>query len=67
MSKKHQEKQVLEPAARQGHTAEYRIIRSDLIKVIALNIVYLAFVLSLYYANNKNGSVDAWFSRILHF
>ena len=50
-----------------SHEAEYGIIKYDLIRVIALNIVYLAVILGLYYANQSSQLVDKWFARVLHF
>ncbi len=65
MSKKHRhETSAVVPVSDQ---AEYRIIRGDLVKVLVLNVVYLAVILVLYYANNRNGAVDRWFGHILHF
>ncbi len=50
-----------------SHQAEYGIIKHDLIRVIALNIVYLAVILGLYYANQSSQLVDKWFAKVLHF
>lgn len=50
-----------------SHQAEYGIIKHDLIRVIALNVVYLAVILGLYYANQSSQLVDKWFAKILHF
>ena len=54
-------------AAVTGHAEEYRIIKFDLIKVIILNIVYLAVILSLYYSNQNSQFLERWFAKILHF
>lgn len=50
-----------------SHEAEYAIIRRDLIKVVILNLVYLALILALYFANRKSGFLDHWFAKVLHF
>lgn len=49
------------------HAQEYRIIKFDLVKVVILNVVYLAVILSLYYTNLHSGYLERWFGRILHF
>lgn len=46
---------------------EYRIIRSDLITVLALNALYLAGVLVLYYTNQHSHYLERWFTSIFHF
>jgi hypothetical protein len=50
-----------------SHQAEYRIIKFDLVKVLVLNAVYLAVILSLYYSNQHSHFLDNWFAKILHF
>jgi len=50
-----------------SHQAEYRIIKFDLIKVAALNAVYLVVILALYYTNRSSGYLDKWFAKILYF
>lgn len=69
MSKKHkkynQGQESVSPAA--PHAAEYRIIKHDLMKVVALNAVYLVAVLAIYYSNLKIGYLEHWFNKILHF
>jgi len=50
-----------------SHESEYRIIKFDLIKVIILNVVYLAIILGLYYGNQRTGFLDNWFAKVLHF
>ncbi len=49
------------------HAAEYRIIKHDLIRVVILNLVYLAAVLALYYTNLKSGYLETLFTKIFHF
>ena len=47
--------------------AEYKIIRWDLLRVLIVNIIFLAAVLTLYYTNQNSGYLESWFSNILHF
>jgi hypothetical protein len=49
------------------HSAEYSIIKMDLIKVIALNALYLTAILALYYTDKNSPFLEQWFARILHF
>lgn len=72
MSKKHkkhlvQSSSTAPAAAGISHQAEYRIIKFDLIKVLILNIVYLAVILGVYYSNQQSHFLDNWFARVLHF
>jgi hypothetical protein len=50
-----------------SHETEYRIIKFDLVRVVALNFVYLVVILGLYYANVSSGFLDKFFAKILHF
>jgi hypothetical protein len=69
MSKKHKKLafQATAQTAGTSHEAEYRIIKSDLIKVVILNAVYLVVILALYYGNQRSGFLDNWFAKVLHF
>ncbi len=73
MSKKHSKQQYSgtvtppPPSLSASHAAEYRIIRHDLIRVVALNMVYLAAVLILYYSNQKSHYLDNLLSHWLHY
>jgi hypothetical protein len=70
MSKKHKRSDYQIPQASgvaMSHAAEYRIIKSDLIRVVILNLVYLAIILSLYFGNLRTHFLDNWFARLLHF
>jgi hypothetical protein len=69
MSKKHNKTNQNQTAeyAVSTHTAEYRIIKHDLVKVVVLNSIYLAAVLAIYYSNLRAGYLEHWFSKILHF
>ncbi|MFA5991079.1 MAG: hypothetical protein WC794_02430 [Candidatus Doudnabacteria bacterium] len=70
MSKKHKSgfvPQNTRPAGILSHETEYRIIKHDLIKVLALNVVYFGLILGLYFTNQQSHFLDTWFSKILHF
>jgi len=70
MSKKHKRSDYQIPQASGGamaHGAEYRIIKLDLVKVVILNLIYLAVILSLYFGNLHTHFLDNWFSKMLHF
>ncbi|MDR3642434.1 MAG: hypothetical protein P4L74_02285 [Candidatus Doudnabacteria bacterium] len=58
---------VSHPRAVLSHESEYKIIKHDLIKVVALNLVYLAVILFLYFGNQRTHFVDNWFAKLLHF
>jgi len=47
-----------------AHAAEYRIIRSDLIRLIVLNVIYLGAILALYYTNNQHHYLERWFEKL---
>lgn len=49
------------------YAAEYRIIKFDLVKVVILNVVYLAAILTLYYTNKNTHYLENWFAKLLHF
>lgn len=55
------------PVAASVHTQEYSIIKHDLVRVVVLNLVYLAALLALFYSNSRSHYLEAWFSKILHF
>jgi hypothetical protein len=69
MSKKNKKSftQIQESGAAQLHVAEYKIIKHDLLKVLILNIVYLAGVLALYYSNAKTHYLERLFEKFLRF
>ncbi len=46
---------------------EYQVIKKDLLKVLALNALYLTAVLVLYFTNKETHYLDKWFANILHF
>lgn len=70
MSKKHKQgitHHIAHSSGSLSHEAEYGIIKHDLIKVLALNVVYFVFILGLYFSNQQSHFLDLWFSKILHF
>ena len=46
--------------------AEYSIIKKDLVRVVILNLVYLAAVLVLFFANSKSHFLERWFDSLIH-
>ncbi len=68
MSKKH--KKVQQEASNTPvyatHAAEYRIISHDLLKVVVLNVVYLAALLAVYYADRQKHFLDPFIAHFLH-
>jgi hypothetical protein len=55
------------PSSSNELVEEYRIIKFDLIRVLVMNAIFLAAVLTLYYTNLHSGYLERWFDRILHF
>ncbi len=45
--------------------AEHVIIKHDLLKVVVLNVIYLAGLLVLFSLNQKSHFLEAWFSKVL--
>lgn len=68
MSKKH--KRFFSQGSNQivglSHDMEYKIIRSDLLKVLLLNVIFLAAMLTLYYTNNQHHFLEQLFSKYIH-
>jgi hypothetical protein len=50
-----------------AQVAEYRIIKHDLLRVVILNALFLAAVLTLYYTNLHSQYLERFFGKILHF
>jgi hypothetical protein len=75
MSKKHKKHNQVSNFSNSGashtavlsHEAEYKIIKSDLVRVLILNLVYLVAILVLYYGNQRSNFLDNWFAKVLHF
>jgi len=55
------------PHAYAAHATEYEFIRSDLIMLLFLNILYLAGIWALYYTNNQNHYLEKWFEKVINF
>lgn len=47
-----------------SHAEEYRMIRSDLIRVVVVNGLFLVAVLALYYVNRSNPFLEAWYNKL---
>lgn len=47
-----------------AHEEEYRMVRSDLIRVALVNGLFLAAVLALYYVNRSNPFLEAWYKKL---
>lgn len=45
--------------------AEHVIIKHDLLKVVILNVIYLAGLLALFSLNQKSHFLEAWFSKLM--
>ena len=67
MSKKHQGSTAYSGPLSQSHETEYRVIKHDLIRVILLNVLYLAALLVVFYTNQKTGYLEHWVGKIFHF
>ena len=69
MSKKHKQFNQQAPVIPGSslHTAEYRVIRHDLWKVLYLNLVYLAALLALYFTDQRSQYLEHWFNKLFHF
>ncbi len=50
----------------QDHAIEYGIIKHDLIRVLILNVIVLAAVLTLYYTNLHSGYLNTLAAKLLH-
>lgn len=51
-------------SAQNQHAAEYRIIRNDLVRVVIVNLVFLAGVLAIYFTNQKSNYLQQLYERI---
>jgi hypothetical protein len=70
MSKKKHQQARLEQAQDAGGPAsnhEYAVVGHDLVRVIVLNIIYLAGILVLYYTNRNTHYLENFFSRVFHW
>jgi hypothetical protein len=50
-----------------AHQQEYALVHKDLIKVLILNLVYLAVILTLYFTNKNTHYLENWFNKLIHF
>lgn len=46
---------------------EYKIIKGDLVKVLIINVLFLAAILTLYFTNIKSHYLEIWFDKIIKF
>lgn len=69
MSKKHNNSMgnTVGHSSHLTHEAEYKIIKNDLYKVLALNVVYLVAIIALYYTDRNSHYLSNWFAKILNF
>ncbi len=70
MSKKHKKIQQ-EESSHTSHAAivgaeEYQILKHDLLKVVAINVLFLVIILALYYTNMHQHYLEAWFDKFIH-
>ncbi|MCL5774640.1 MAG: hypothetical protein M1333_00345 [Patescibacteria group bacterium] len=47
-------------------TAEHLVIKHDLWKVLILNLVYLAGLMALYFANQRSHFLETWFAKLMN-
>ena len=50
--------------AEAAHSAEYKIIRNDMIRLVVLNGIMLAAVLVVYFTNRSSGYLERLFERL---
>ncbi len=73
MSKKHNKNsgvvsnQNFQHTSHLDHSEEYGIIKHDLLRVIILNVIYLAGVLALYFSEQKTHALSKFFEKLLNF
>lgn len=49
------------------HAAEYKIIKGDLLKVLIVNAIFLAGVLTLYFTNLNTRYLESMFDKFIKF
>lgn len=68
MSKKLRNKTVISNSphspATTSQTAEYKIVKQDLLRVVILNSVILALVLVVYYTDKQSGYLERLYNNI---
>ncbi len=52
------------PSPVSSHAAEYRGIRNDLIRVVVLNVIFLAAVLAVYYTDRNSHYLEQIYNRL---
>ncbi len=52
------------PSISNAHALEYRIIRNDLIRVVVLNVLFLAVVLAVYYTDQQSHYLQRIYNQI---
>lgn len=51
-------------SAQNQHAAEYQIISRDLIRVVIVNLIFLAAVLALYFTNRQSNYLEQIYSKL---
>ena len=54
-------------SAQSQNEREYKLIKSDLIRLGILNTVYLAGLLALYFINRQSHFLDRWTASLFKF
>ena len=47
------------------HEKEYQLVRTDLLRVLIVNILFLAGVLAIFFVNKSNPFLQAWYDKVL--
>lgn len=67
MSKKHKA-EIANTSQRQAQQSdEFNFVKRDLIKVVVLNVVFLAILLAVYYGNHRHPFLENWLGRFVRF
>lgn len=69
MSKKNRKGNTISSAVSANPTwdSEYNVISKDLIRVIILNVLYLAGLLAVYYTNEQQHYLERIFANLFHW
>ncbi len=51
----------------EASSEELGVVKRDLVKLLAVNIVILAALLAAYFINRQNGFLEDWFLKIVNF
>lgn len=49
------------------HATEYSVIKGDLIKVLVVNVIFLAGILALYFTNQNSRYLETLFDQFIKF